>query len=177
MRARWRRAPAPIGGNVKAEAESASTTRRSPGFCGVQTPTRPPAISCWPRCTIFIPTATLMELAFRNDRFEIDELHLMKATQCRPMVSEAGDLFYYLGGNEVVARMVGEHNIVVPARDVLHIKLTPSRRALPIRWSAKSPLIAAALDMATSGAISQQTLNFVIEPGAAERSALDRSHA
>ena len=101
-------------------------------------------------------------LAFRNDRFEIDELHLMRASLCRPMVAETGDVFYYLGGNEVVAKWSASYNLVVPARDVLHIRLTPSETRSPYPLVGESPMIAAALDMATIGAISQQTLTFVL---------------
>ena len=46
-------------------------------------------------------------LALRNDRFEIDELHLMRASLCRPMVAETGDVFYNLAGNAVIAQMFG----------------------------------------------------------------------
>ena len=103
-------------------------------------------------------------LALRNDRFEIDELHLMRASLCRPMVAETetGDVFYALSGNEVVARMFGGHNLVVPQRDVLHIRLTPSQTRSPYPLVGKSPLVSAMLDMATSGAISQQTLTFAL---------------
>ena len=43
-------------------------------------------------------------LALRNDRFEIDELHLMDSRMSMPRVAETGDIFYWLGGNEVIAR-------------------------------------------------------------------------
>ena len=101
-------------------------------------------------------------LALRNDRFEIDELHLMRASLCRPMVAETGDVFYSLAGNAVVAQMFGGHNLVVPQRDVLHIRLTPSETRSPFPLVGESPLVSAALDMATSGAISQQTLTFAL---------------
>ena len=101
-------------------------------------------------------------LALRNDRFEIDELHLMRASLCRPMAAETGDVFYTLAGNAVIGQMFGGGNLVVPARDVLHIRLTPSETRSPYPLVGESPMIAAALDMATSGAISQQTLTFVL---------------
>ena len=102
-------------------------------------------------------------LALRNDRFEIDELHLMRASLCRPMVAaETGDVFYNLAGNAVIAQMLGERNLVVPQRDVLHIKLAPAETRSPYPLIGESPMIAAALDMATSGAISQQTLTFAL---------------
>jgi HK97 family phage portal protein len=101
-------------------------------------------------------------LALRNDRFEIDELHLMRASLCRPQVVETGDVFYSLAGNEIVARMFGGPHLVVPQRDVLHIRLTPSEARNPYPLVGESPLVSAMLDMATSGAISQQTLTFAL---------------
>jgi HK97 family phage portal protein len=101
-------------------------------------------------------------LALRNDRYEIDELHLMRASLCRPIVAEDGSIFYALAGNEVIARMFGGPNLVVPQRDVLHIRLTPSETRSPYPLVGESPLVSAMLDMATSGAISQQTLTFAL---------------
>ena len=37
-----------------------------------------------------------MRLALRNDRFEIDELHLMDSRQSSPQIAETGDMFYRL---------------------------------------------------------------------------------
>ena len=63
-------------------------------------------------------------LALRNDRFEIDELHLMDSRMSMPRVAETGDIFYWLGGNEVIARALKDaRQIIVPQRDVLHIRL------------------------------------------------------
>src|SRR5262252_8839994 len=41
-------------------------------------------------------------LALRNDRFEIDELHLMDPRLSRPQVATTGDIFYNLAGNAVI---------------------------------------------------------------------------
>src|ERR1700750_661015 len=38
-------------------------------------------------------------LALRNDRFEIDELHIMNPRLSRPLVAVSGDVFYNLAGN------------------------------------------------------------------------------
>jgi len=62
-------------------------------------------------------------LALRNDRYEIDELHLMDSGQCRPQVATTGDVFYQLGGNSVIDCQLESQQLVVPARDVLHIRL------------------------------------------------------
>jgi HK97 family phage portal protein len=103
-------------------------------------------------------------LALRNDRFEIDELHLMHPRQSRAIVAETGDVFYTLAGNEIVDRMVEGAGVssgllnAVPARDVLHIRLhTPQH---PLR--GESPLMAAALDIAAQNAAIQQQLSFYL---------------
>jgi phage portal protein BeeE len=63
-------------------------------------------------------------LAIRNDRFEVDELHLFNSRMSRPqLVPSTGDIFYTLAGDEVIGRMIGQQ-IIVPARDVLHIRLS-----------------------------------------------------
>ena len=51
------------------------------------------------------------------------------------------------------------------------------RRAAPIPLVGESPLVAAALDMATSGAISQQTLTFALNQARPSAVLIDRSHA
>lgn len=103
-------------------------------------------------------------LALRNDRFEIAELHLMNSRQCAARVAENGEVFYSLGGNEIVERMfaaAGRDATVlnfVPARDVLHIRLKTPRHPL----QGETPLQAAALDIAASGAMTQQQFAFYI---------------
>lgn len=94
--------------------------------------------------------------AVRDDWFNIVELHLMRARSCYARVAVTGEVFYSLGGNEVVERrfmsLAG-----VPARDVLHVRLhTPVD---PLR--GESPLMAAALDVAATDAALQQQLNFL----------------
>jgi HK97 family phage portal protein len=100
-------------------------------------------------------------LALRNDRYEIAELHLMHPRQCGARIAETGDVFYYLAGNEIIERrlaLLGGGNLIVPARDVLHIRLHTPRHPL----HGETPLQAAAMDVAASGAISQQQVNFYL---------------
>jgi HK97 family phage portal protein len=98
-------------------------------------------------------------VAIRNSRFEIDELHLMHPRQSYPMVAETGEIFYALGGNEIIERrLTGMGNSVlnVPARDVLHVKLhTPWH---PLR--GESPIRAAYPEIATSQAMTGQQFAF-----------------
>ena len=72
-------------------------------------------------------------LALRNDRFEIDELHLMDSNQSFPRVASSGDIFYQLHGNDIIdKRLNGEELAPVPARDVLHIRLHTINRRFPV---------------------------------------------
>lgn len=94
-------------------------------------------------------------LALRNSRFEISELHLMDPRESAPHVAADGSIFYHLGGNEIIARRLGE-NLVVPARDVLHVRLHTPRHPL----KGETPLMAAALDIAAGNAAVRRQLAF-----------------
>ena len=59
----------------------------------------------------------------------------MDSRMSMPRVAETGDIFYWLGGNEVIARALKDaRQIIVPQRDVLHIRLAPIA-AIRARWS------------------------------------------
>ena len=108
-------------------------------------------------------TGNAYALALRNSRYEIVELHLMNARACAAMVSENGDIFYSLGGNSVIAQQVAEYGgtpyIMVPARDVLHIRLHTS----PYNTlRGETPLMAATRDMAFADAALQQQVAFYL---------------
>lgn len=92
-------------------------------------------------------------LAIRNNRGEISELHLM--CEGFPRIAETGDIFYDLSGNEIIERRINL-SYPVPARDVLHVRLTTPRHPL----KGESPIMAAALDLATRSAMIQQQLTF-----------------
>jgi HK97 family phage portal protein len=102
-------------------------------------------------------------LALRNSRFEIAELHLFDPRQCRARVGVDGSIFYSLGGNEIVERLLTETTFEsqallagVPARDVLHVKLHTPRHPL----CGETPLASAQTDLAVSGAMSSQAIAF-----------------
>lgn len=95
-------------------------------------------------------------LALRNSRFEITELHLMPSRQCNAIVAETGDIFYQLSGNPVVDR-VFDYPLLVPARDVLHLKLNTSSHN---QLRGESPIVAAARDIAAGNAMAAQQLAF-----------------
>lgn len=101
-------------------------------------------------------------LALRNDRFEVDELHLMAPQSSAPRVAMDGEVFYSLAGNELIERTLGvtpgEINPLayVPSRDVLHLRLSTPQHPL----KGESPLAAAAFDLAQSKVMGAQQLAF-----------------
>jgi HK97 family phage portal protein len=70
-------------------------------------------------------------LAIRNARFEVESLHPFNPKVSMPLVGPGGEIFYQLNGNNVAEKMMAgsamrtTHGLVVPARDVLHVKLEP----------------------------------------------------
>jgi phage portal protein BeeE len=98
-------------------------------------------------------------LALRNNRFEIDEMHLMDARQSRPQLATNGDVFYRLAGNEVIDRQLGGEQLIVPMSDVLHIRLHSNGR-YPQPLLGKTPLVAAYGDLATYQNIKRQQDQF-----------------
>jgi HK97 family phage portal protein len=95
-------------------------------------------------------------LALRNARFEIEELHLMNPRMCMPRIATTGDVFYELGGNDVIEQQIDLTQSMVPARDVLHVRFNRERLTL----LGVSPLEAAARDIAATDAMAMQQLNF-----------------
>jgi HK97 family phage portal protein len=99
-------------------------------------------------------------LGLRNDRYEISELHLMSPRESSPaVVPQTGDVFYRLGGNDVIASRISGP-LIVPARDVLHVRLHTSRQRYPYPLIGETPLAAALPDIMTTNAITQQQIAF-----------------
>lgn len=94
-------------------------------------------------------------LAIRNDRNEIDELHLMR--EGTALVAQDGSVFYQLTGNEVVDRRF-DLSAPIPARDVLHVTLHTPRHPL----KGVSPILATTLDRALYGAALNQQVAFYL---------------
>ncbi len=97
-------------------------------------------------------------LALRNNRYEIDSLHLMNPRGCSANIAYNGEIFYSLSGNPIIERMIGGP-LIVPQRDVLHIRLNTSQFN-PLL--GESPIVAAARDIAVGEAMSQQQLQFFL---------------
>jgi HK97 family phage portal protein len=99
-------------------------------------------------------------IALRNDRFEIDQLHLLQPRSVQPYISpEGGEIFYSIGSNPILdARMSTEemsfNRFIVPARDVLHVRVFCPRNPL----IGESPIVAAAVPVAmqTTAALGMQ---------------------
>ncbi len=94
-------------------------------------------------------------LALRNSRYEVAELHLMDPRQSAPYIAEDGAIFFKLGGNPVIDRAIPDIDLV-PARDVLHIKMNTR----PYDLRGVSPLLALLRDMSVNDAIGNQQLQF-----------------
>jgi HK97 family phage portal protein len=102
-------------------------------------------------------------MAIRNERFEIKELHLMDSRLSRPQLAYDGSIYYRLYGNQVIARRLGEEALIVPARDVLHIRLHVDRtRQYPFPLWGQTPLLAALEEIGIGEAVNQQQLNFYL---------------
>lgn len=93
--------------------------------------------------------------AVRNERNEIIELHRMRHGY--PYVGTDGSIFYSLSGNEI-AEARFDLSMPVPARDVLHVRLTSRRHPL----KGESPILAVALDQALTGAAMNQQVAFYL---------------
>jgi HK97 family phage portal protein len=98
-------------------------------------------------------------LALKNKRFEIDQLHLMDPMLSFPRLAQTGEIFYELWGNNVIEQRV-EGPLIVPQREVLHIRLHTSRTRYPTPLVGESPLVATYGDLAVSSAISNQQAAF-----------------
>jgi HK97 family phage portal protein len=92
--------------------------------------------------------------AIRNDRFEITQLHPIAVGNCHYYVEpETKELFYFVNAPDLVE---GESRYVLPARDVLHIRLYTPHHPL----QGVSPLTYAAMAMSASTALSGHMAQF-----------------
>jgi len=118
-------------------------------------------------------------LALRNERFEVSELHLMDSRLCKPVVAQTGDIFYQIAGNAVIEKeLIGKYPLLVPQRDVLHIRLHADRR-YPFPLWGQTPLLSATADMAITDSIAQQQIQFYLNqarPAAVISTDLDLDH-
>jgi HK97 family phage portal protein len=107
-------------------------------------------------------TGNAYALALRNSRYEISELHLMNPQMSYPRLAETGEIFYWMAGNDVLAKRMDEEFLVVPMRDVLHIRLHVEKRRFPVPLVGESPIISAYGDIGVSEAIAKQQTQFYL---------------
>jgi HK97 family phage portal protein len=102
-------------------------------------------------------------LALRNSRYEVSELHLFNSRFSRPSVAADGSIFFGLGGNPMIEQRISRELLtMVPARDVLHIKLNV-QPGYPL--IGEPPLTAALLDVAASNSMVKQALAYANNQG------------
>jgi len=100
-------------------------------------------------------------LALRNDRYEVDSLHPFDPRQSRPTTVK-GEIFYELAGNSVLESdrsgygFAARGALLVPARDVLHVKLE-TKAGDPL--TGIPPLRHAATAIAAQNMIAGQLVN------------------
>jgi HK97 family phage portal protein len=105
-------------------------------------------------------TGNAYALSLRNNRYETEELHIMNPDMSYPRVAQTGEVFYWLGGNDVVSKRFGEEYLVVPMRDVLHIRLHTELKRYPVPLVGESPIVSTYGDLAVTSAISKQQAAF-----------------
>jgi HK97 family phage portal protein len=105
-------------------------------------------------------TGNAYALCLRNDRYEIDEWHLMKSEMSFPRLAVNGEIFYQLHGNDIIATRLGEATLLVPQRDVLHIRLHTMKQRYPVPLVGESPIVAAYSDIGVGNAIANQQASF-----------------
>ena len=86
-------------------------------------------------------------LGMRNNRGEFESLHLMPTRGTQPYIEpESKAVFYGVGSNP----FVGELDVMIPARDIMHIRLHTPRHPL----IGESPITNAASSIAANAAIT-----------------------
>ena len=86
-------------------------------------------------------------LATRNDRGEVIRLDRMDSRTCSPYVTE-GELFYSIGSNPFVPDQI---DYLVPARDVLHLRMYCPRHVLIGESPIKAAAMAAGINVSLAG--------------------------
>jgi len=90
----------------------------------------------------------------RNNRAEIDTIHLLPKGACSPLIDdETREIFYSVGSSPLAP---GGQDFIAPARDVLHLKFHTPRHPLV----GESPIKAAALATGINVALSKSQQSF-----------------
>lgn len=95
-------------------------------------------------------------VAIRDANFFIDSLHIASPKATTPLIAEDGSIFYGLQMSQVMQRLMDSPQLVVPQRDVLHIRMqTPNHPLI-----GESPILAAQLAVESSDAIQEHVAGF-----------------
>lgn len=119
---------------------------------------RPNPIETWPQFILNLVAevqfdGNAMAVAVRNARGEVTKLWRLPRTHCSPLVSADGSIFYAVGVNVFDPEAT---EMILPARDVLHLRLHTPRHPL----LGESPITAAAMAAGINVALSASQLAF-----------------
>jgi hypothetical protein len=90
----------------------------------------------------------------RNDRGEVDSIHLLPKGVCSPLIDEeSGEIFYSVGSSPLAP---GGADFIAPARNVLHLRFHTPRHPL----IGESPIKAAAMAIGINVALSRTQAQF-----------------
>ena len=93
-------------------------------------------------------------IATRNDRSEVDSLHLLPRGACSPLIDdETREVFYAVGSSPLAP---GGTDFVAPSRNILHLRFHTPRHPL----IGESPIKSAALAIGINVALSQTQAAF-----------------
>ena len=92
-------------------------------------------------------------VGIRNERNEISSVHLMPSAGTMPYIDPDTQMVFYSFGQNP---LVGDIEVMIPARDVMHIRLHCPRHPLV----GVSPIESAALSVSSNNSISAHQANF-----------------
>jgi HK97 family phage portal protein len=88
-------------------------------------------------------------LVFRNDRFEVNEIHLLPRGCCSPYVDPvSGEIMYSVGKSPMVPAGM---DMLVPARNILHLRFHTPRHPLIGESPIKAAAMAIGINVSLSG--------------------------
>jgi HK97 family phage portal protein len=134
-------------------------TKRTKGTSAYRVLRSPNTYQTGPEFLLNLIAMTLFDgeafaLCTRDERGEIDSLHLLPRGTCSPRVVEGTrEVFYSVGSSPLAP---GGVDFIAPARDVLHLKFHTPRHPL----IGESPIRAAALAIGINVALSQNQAAF-----------------
>jgi HK97 family phage portal protein len=99
-------------------------------------------------------------LGIRNARFEVESVHQFDSLVSYPRLASNGELFFSLYGNSIIEQILEPGDLIVPARDVCHLKLRTVRQRYPMPLVGESPIVDAYGSLGLASAITNQQTAF-----------------